>query len=88
MDNPTIIIEEIEENGVRKLNISYKMVSNFKRMELLSNAVLNFIYSSTQGEFRALREQLKEDFIRIIKDEDFSNDTYKNMEEKRHINFN
>ncbi len=88
MDNPTITIEEIEENGVRKFCSSYRMVSNFKRMELLSNAVLNFIYSSTQGEFRALREQLKEDFIRIIKDEDFSNDTYKKMEEQRNSNFN
>jgi hypothetical protein len=88
MNNPRIVIEEMIEDGVKKFSIKYEMINNFKRMELLSNAVLNFIYISTQGEYEKLREQIKKDFINIIEKEDFKSSAYENINEEKYTNFN
>lgn len=88
MITPRIVIEEINEDGVNKFCITYEMINNFKRMELLTNAVLNFIYTSTRGEYEPLRDQVRKDFIKIIEEEDFKGDSYKNMNEEKYNNFN
>lgn len=71
MKNPKIIIEMVKEKDAPKFNIIYENGNYEERITMLLNAVINFIYSSTE-ENEDIRVQLKDIFIKNIEKEFFN----------------